>query len=90
MHHEVVVAVPEATPGEENISSMDNSVHTCKFAGCPFFKLPAEVNDNNGLCMGMQLFGRRDDGMRMLGLAASYHEVTSDEKSKVILQKSNC
>jgi amidase len=54
------------------------------FGGLPCVTLPTGVHDVTGLPMGIQLFGKRGDDMKLLSLANGYHEVTEDFPSKVV------
>jgi amidase len=52
------------------------------FGGLPCSTIPAGFSDSTGLPMGVQLFAKRGDDIKLLQLAQAYHKVT-DWPSKV-------
>ncbi|KAG7343985.1 amidase [Nitzschia inconspicua] len=70
--------------GDKAVDTYHRWMEVCvpvSFAGLPCVTLPAGVNEDKRLPMGIQLFGRRGDDTNLLRLADSYHELTSDSRS---------
>jgi amidase len=53
------------------------------FGGLPSVTLPTGTSDLTGLPMGIQLFGKKGNDVKLLSMANGYHETTEDFPSKV-------
>lgn len=71
--------------GDKEMDTYHRWMEVCvpvSFGGLPCTTIPAGVEPTTGLPMGLTLFGKRGDDLKLLQLANAYHKVT-DLPSKV-------